>query len=873
MDILSPEQLEALINSSAKNELKRAVKLLFKKGDIIEVRAWDKNHAVFTGRYNYGTKLIDVLEIFDEEGCDCYYVLNPVGDKHGLRDMSSGGLCTWENDVPFRRRFLLDFDPKRENKIATDYQWDDAYNTAVRAMAWLESYGYKGIILASSGNGCHLLVPCNLPNDPASKELVRKVQRAVSEKFSTATVECECFPDANRLVRAYGSTNKKGTPTEGMPHRLSGILRMPDGEDDDPKGIMEAIVKDNPIADAKTHNLGTGTGPFSRDLLYARLEAWQEGWKGTDGDSFMFEETDRRDGFRVQCPGSLTEGWPDGECHGDQSTSLNDSCIVYVENGWPRFSCRHNHCGEGAEHGKKTWKDLQEFYDKERKLHRIMDETDYAAVWNIDYVDDGAPDAGEADVETLSVDVFEDGITTVEFEKPERSNGTPLTETSVVTVGVTVVDKVAEGTKPRKLVMPESCMYGWLGWAAKELETPLGFAYPAMLTAAASLIKTYPRHIRPTLYCCLIGGVHCGKSETIKRAVGYKNQTGILSMPVDAVKWTVPGSDRGLIKIFQQDKDDKTLVESMLVPTFLLAQDELRNTLAKVGIQNSALPSVLCSAWEQDEVGTADKTGKHSADMHLNILGALKADDAEDFADVFSKETTSGLYDRFIFGLAPKGWEFDTWERPVNVRYPKSCSIPKHCWTMMKEWRAVEPIGRGRLGEIAMRVAYITSAMNHDAEMTEEAMRAALAFCEWQEWIRTTYKAGLGDSDDAKCTAAILGVLEKLEPGMWIRWRELAAKKNWYKKFSARTLSATRDALHKSGFTIEEVVEDEDGKPKRTGRLRLRVGTDDAGAKPVVDDEPEAGPKVTLKGKVYTKVQTEQMKGKEEPGAKYMSID
>ena len=226
MDILSPEQLEALINSSAKDELKRAVKLLFKKGDIIEVRAWDKNHAVFTGRYNYGTKLIDVLEIFDEEGCDCYYVLNPVGDKHGLRDMSSGGLCTWENDVPFRRRFLLDFDPKRENKIATDYQWNDAYNTAVRAMDWLQSYGYKGIILASSGNGCHLLVPCELPNDPASKELVRKVQRAVSEKFSTATVECECFPDANRLVRAYGSTNKKGdangedpAPPVGHHHR------------------------------------------------------------------------------------------------------------------------------------------------------------------------------------------------------------------------------------------------------------------------------------------------------------------------------------------------------------------------------------------------------------------------------------------------------------------------------------------------------------------------------------------------------------------------------------------------------------------------------------------------------------------------------
>jgi hypothetical protein len=72
-------------------------------------------------------------------------------------------------------------------------------------------------------------------------------------------------------------------------------------------------------------------------------------------------------------------------------------------------------------------------------------------------------------------------------------------------------------------------------------------------------------------------------------------------------------------------------------------------------------------------------------------------------------------------------------------------------------------------------------------------------------------------------------------------------------------LSSTRDALHKSGFTVEETVDDENGTPKRTGRLRLRVGEDDS--------------KVTLKGKTYTKVQTEQMKGNEESGAKYYSND
>lgn len=826
-EILSPEQAFKLLNTTVADEIKRGIKTVFKKGDIVEVRAWDKKHAVYTGRYLYGKELIKDLEMLDEEGCDCYYVLNPVGNKHGLRTVEAGGLCTWEADMPFRRSFLLDFDPKHDKRAATQEEWKDAFDTATRAKDWLQSYGYKGIILASSGNGCHLLVPCNLPNDAPSKELVRKVQRAVSDKFSTSTVVCECFPDANRLVRAYGSVNKKGEATEEIPHRLSGILSVDKETVDDAKSIMEAIIKENPVEDVKKHEHGKGAGPFSRDLLYARLEAWQENWKGDNGESFVFEETDRHDGFRVLCPGSLIEGWPDGESHDEQGTNLNDSSIVYVENGWPRFSCRHNHCGEGAEHGKKTWKDLQEFYDIGRKFHCIVGELDPKGEWDLDYVDDHAPDAGEADVDKVFIDICEEEeVTTIKFEKPVSVKETPV-ETQLTEVNeVTEEDKGEEVVKVKKSVMPESCLYGWLGWAAKELETPLGFAYPAMLTAAAALIKTYPRHIRPTLYCCLIGGVHCGKSETIKRAVGYKNSPGFLKMPKDTVCWQVPGSDRGLIKIFEKDKDDTTLVESMVVPTHLLAQDELRNTLSKANIQNSALPPVLCSAWEQDEVGTADKSGKHSAELHLNILGALKADDSEDFADVFSKGTTTGLYDRFIFGLAPKGWSFKPWHREINERYPKSCSIPAKCWTMMQEWREVEPIGRGRLGEIAMRVAYITSAMNHDSEITEEAMKAALAFCEWQEWVRAGYKASMGDNDDSKCTCAILDALEKLEPGMWISWRALAAKKSWYRKFGARTLSTTRDTLAKSGKTIEETEEDEDGRSKRTGRFRLRVDDD-----------------------------------------------
>jgi hypothetical protein len=832
-NILSPEEFETIMNASVADDLKNAVKALFKKGDIVEVRAWDKSHAVFTGRYNYTTTLIKALEIFDEGGCDIYYVLNPVGDKHGTRVMSAGGLCTQEADVPWRRRFLLDFDPKRDNKIATDVQWDDAYKTAHRAMTWLKSYGYKGIIMASSGNGCHLLVPCELPNDAASKELVRKVQRAVSEKFSTDTVECECFPDANRLVRAYGSTNKKGDATDAMRHRQSMLAVKAEGVDENPKAIMERIIAENPVAEVKKHNLGTGAGPFSRDTLYERLEAWADGWQGDGGEEFIFEETDRRDGFRVLCPGALVGAWPDGEQHESCGDSLNDSTIVYVENGWPRFSCRHNHCGEGAEHGKKTWADLQGFYDPSRSLHRIMDEADYAAKWNIEYLSDGLEDMGTADVDALVEDEIVATVGVVDGKLvpiTERLAVTeePQTEFDFKPVPGESEPNVVSDNKPaddapvhkRLTAMPESVMYGWLGQAARELETPLGFAYPAMLTIAAATINVFPLNVRPTLYTCLIGPVHCGKSETIKRAVKY------LHMPhEDTVKWTVPGSDRGLIKIFGLGKDDEKNGVKQTAMVKLLAQDELRNTIAKANIQGSSLPATLCSLWSMDEAGAADKTGAHTALVKLNVLGGLKADDAEDFAECFGKESTGGLYDRFIYGIAPKGWEYEDWERSVVYRSPKLCNIPAVCKKMVSDWRRVDAAVRGRLAEIAMRVAYISSAMNQDGEMTTEAVRCALEFVEWQEAIRGNYKAGMGDSLDAQCTNAILSVLEKLEPGVWIRWKDVATKKNWYRKFSARTLSATRDALAKSGATVEETIEDEDGRPKRTGRIRLHMGT------------------------------------------------
>lgn len=209
-------------------EIRRALKTLYSAGDTVEVRSFGKDGTRRVGRYPLGWDLARAIAAEDEAGQDVYYVLNPTS----LPPVPIGpGEGTKEKDVPRRRWFLLDFDPRRENKIATSNQFENARTQAANAKRFMEEEwagaglgDEAGIVMASSGNGVHLLVPVDLPNDEPSKRLIRSVQRAIAERFSTAEVEVECFPDAARLVRAYGTLNKKGTETDTLKWRRSGLL-------------------------------------------------------------------------------------------------------------------------------------------------------------------------------------------------------------------------------------------------------------------------------------------------------------------------------------------------------------------------------------------------------------------------------------------------------------------------------------------------------------------------------------------------------------------------------------------------------------------------------------------------------------------------
>jgi hypothetical protein len=203
--------------------IRLALRTLYRKGDVVELRGWDKEKKVWVARCDYGIGLLNVLTCMDEElELECYMMLNPSGLPP--TPLMIGGKGTWEHEVLLRRWFLLDCDPVRDYKIATEGQFQHALAVAKNAKAWLESYSWANIVMASSGNGVHLLVPCDLPNDAEAKATIRHIQVASALKFSNEHAKIECFCDADRITRAYGTVNRKGKETDTLKWRRSGII-------------------------------------------------------------------------------------------------------------------------------------------------------------------------------------------------------------------------------------------------------------------------------------------------------------------------------------------------------------------------------------------------------------------------------------------------------------------------------------------------------------------------------------------------------------------------------------------------------------------------------------------------------------------------
>lgn len=167
----------------------------------------------------------DALQL-DHRARGVYFTLNPV---HPNAYLSPASKATADLDVLARRWLLIDCDPVRTADLsATDTEKAAAEAIARTVRDHLRSLGWPDPILADSGNGWHLLYRIDLPNDDASRDLIRGCLNTLKQQFSTSAVTIDTtVANASRICKLYGTTARKGSATEDRPHRPSQIVDIP----------------------------------------------------------------------------------------------------------------------------------------------------------------------------------------------------------------------------------------------------------------------------------------------------------------------------------------------------------------------------------------------------------------------------------------------------------------------------------------------------------------------------------------------------------------------------------------------------------------------------------------------------------------------
>jgi hypothetical protein len=252
-----------------------------------------------------------------------------------------------DTDIMRRRWILIDIDAGQ----AAETNSTLAEHTATLAMAkavmqYLQAHGFPAPALADSGNGHHVLVRVDLPNDKDSMSLIRRFLNALAKefdgKFGTALIDQGMF-NAGRITKAYGTVVYKGPATPERPQRRSRIIEIASKRFAN-ESLIEEIAATSTIA---TGNDWLETGPVPEGDLRDRVIRMQEFLDFYGIEHHEPKLTHKDVVIPCVCPNADNHTMNGGELE----------CVAFVRlSGELGFCCQHAHCQElRSWKGTKTW--------------------------------------------------------------------------------------------------------------------------------------------------------------------------------------------------------------------------------------------------------------------------------------------------------------------------------------------------------------------------------------------------------------------------------------------------------------------------------------------------------------------------------------
>lgn len=324
------------------------------QGKLVEIRLLGK--ATYSGYFrDIDTLIAQLRPLLDHNNyqyygaMQAYFTLNEINDALYSREQHDTFVkkpksTTNDGDITRRSMVLIDLDPSRAAGIsASDDEFEKAHLKAVDVFRYLIGAGFKEPIITKSGNGWHVYLPCDMPNDEEHNELVKRFLQSLSKMFSDASVEIDekVFNPA-RIDKLIGTWAKKGSDTPDRKWRIAEIVKVPAdlSPNDDAlfQKIADLLPKEEPkVAPNRRPQYQGNNTPF--DLVT---------WLNEHGIKYREKKSGTSTLYELEyCP------WVD--THSDRKKW--DSALFVDNDGKITFNCTHSHCKD------KTWHDVRLFYE------------------------------------------------------------------------------------------------------------------------------------------------------------------------------------------------------------------------------------------------------------------------------------------------------------------------------------------------------------------------------------------------------------------------------------------------------------------------------------------------------------------------------
>lgn len=273
-----------------------------------------------------------------------YFVLNQIDSSCYARPqcekfLKSVKVSTNDNDIVRRKFLMIDCDAIRKSSTnSSDSEYNAALQKARDIFRFLREQGFDDPIVCTSGNGAHLQIPVDLPNDEETTEIIKRFYKFLGSKFTDNQVDIDQkVYNLARLCKTYSTVAKKGANIPERPWRQSKILYIPKEIKKAPielfKSIADLVPKEEPKLTQKVNSFNE------------RFDLEQ--WLNTYGIEYRKKQDGSSTKYEIKtCP------W-----HTTHSVDNPYSSAIYQDaDGKVTYTCAHSHCRD------KQWKDFRLYY-------------------------------------------------------------------------------------------------------------------------------------------------------------------------------------------------------------------------------------------------------------------------------------------------------------------------------------------------------------------------------------------------------------------------------------------------------------------------------------------------------------------------------